>query len=56
MSKLEDIAYEAHHLGVRTEFFDLVTMLRKSNPRTSIDLIYELALAEMKTRLKNGTS
>lgn len=56
MSKIEEIAYEAEKLGVRTELFSLVSYFRTREPYKPLDETYELAMETLKERLKNANS
>ena len=55
MSAIEDIVWEAHELGVRTELFNHVTAIREEKPNIELQLAYDLALSKVKEKI-NGTS
>jgi len=55
MSKIEDILYEAHYLGLRTEVIDEVSKVRneEKNKHTSISDLYEKAFERTKIKKKS---
>ena len=52
MSKIEDVLYEAHHLGVRKEVLEEVSKnkLKEKNKHKSLPDLYEKAFNKIKNQ------